>query len=147
MFSPDEKQITNYEGIKYPAFVFLFLCLVVLDQVSKFFAKNVFYNSVFAFSLPLPVWLIYVVYTIVLGIMLVYCQKNFQKFSKQQSLAWVVIFSGAASNVSERIILGYVRDWIYIGNGVFNLADLCIIAGILILLLNPKSEYQNTKNI
>ncbi len=114
---------------------FVFLFLISVDQFTKFFSGNVFKNSVFAFSLPLPVWLIYTIYALVLGAMLGYCLKNYQKFSRQQSLAWVVIFSGAVSNIGERIILGYVRDWIFILSGIFNLADLYIIAGIVLLLL------------
>lgn len=136
------KQITNYEGKKYSAFVFSFLGLVVADQLSKFYAENIFKNSVFAFSLPLPIWLIYGIYGLVVVLMVVYVTKHFQSFSKQQIFAWVLIFAGACSNIIERIILGYVRDWIYIGNGVFNIADLVIILGIVFLL----SKFNIDKN-
>lgn len=134
----------NKNESKY-VLTFVFLFLISVDQFTKFFAENIFKNSVFAFSLPLPVWLIYTIYAFVLGAMLVYCLKNYQKFSKQQSLAWVVIFSGAVSNIGERIILGYVRDWIFILNGVLNLADFYILLGILILLTRRDISQINTK--
>ena len=51
----------------------------------------------------------------------------------------VLTFAGALSNVVERIVLGSVRDFIYIifyhWVGVYNLADGYIIAGIILLLL------------
>jgi lipoprotein signal peptidase len=44
-----------------------------------------------------------------------------------------LILAGAVSNVGERTIFGFVRDWVYIYTGVFNLADGYIILGIIIL--------------
>ncbi len=119
--------------------VFL-LVLVGLDQLVKTYAHNVFKNNFFAFSLPLPVWLMYLVYATVLAGMVYYCVKNYRVFSLLQTLAWTLIFAGAVSNIGERITLGYVRDFIYILNGVFNLADGYIIAGVLMLLLSKNSQ-------
>jgi lipoprotein signal peptidase len=36
--------------------------------------------------------------------------------------------------VGERIVLGYVRDYLYIFGGILNAADFMIIVGILLLL-------------
>jgi lipoprotein signal peptidase len=59
-----------------------------------------------------------------------------------------MIFAGAASNIGERILLGYVRDFIYISlykwTGVYNAADGYIILGIVLLLI--KSASVNDKN-
>jgi lipoprotein signal peptidase len=126
------------EKLNYLFFVFLFAVLVVIDQLTKNFAKNIFENHKFAFSLPLPIWLIYIVYAIVLCAMIIYYAKNYQHFTNQQSLAWTLIFAGAASNILERVILGYVKDWIYILTGIFNFADGYIIAGMLLLLFQSK---------
>ena len=56
--------------------------------------------------------------------------------------AWMLIFAGAASNIGERILLGYVRDFIYITfykwTGVYNAADFYILIGIVILLFVNK---------
>ena len=143
-------QIENEQNTKnknerpnFISFVFLFLVLVSADQLTKQFAKNIFPNANFAFSLPLPVWLMYVIYFLVLAGIAAYVKKNLRSLNPGQSLAWVCIFAGALSNVLERILLGYVRDWIYIWTGVFNLADGFIILGIFILLFG-KHEAKST---
>ena len=112
----------------------VFLFLIVLDQLVKDLTARQFLNYQFAFSLPLPAWLMYLLYALILGTIFIYCGKNFSEFHWQQALAWLLIIAGAVSNIGERIILGYVRDYVYIFTGVFNLADGYIIAGIIILL-------------
>lgn len=52
-------------------------------------------------------------------------------------LAVLFQFGGALGNLTDRIRLGYVTDFISILNlPVFNLADTSIVIGIVILLLN-----------
>jgi signal peptidase II len=119
--------------------VFLFVLLVLLDQFVKHFAHNIFRNYVFTFSLPVPEVLIYVIYVLVLAAIIYYLSKNYKKLPRLSKVAWTLILAGAASNIFERIILGYVRDFIYITfyrwTGIYNLADFFIIAGIIILLI------------
>lgn len=134
------------ESTKTGSFFFwllVFLASLGVDQLSKFIAfghKQEFRNFAFAFSLPVPVFLIYVIYAVVLGLMFYYVVRQYKTFSVSQKLAWVLIFAGASSNILERIFLGYVRDWIYLYNGVFNLADGYIILGIVILLFGHKKS-------
>lgn len=126
--------------------VFLFLVLIVLDQLAKHLAKRIFYNSAFAFSLPVPVALIYVIYSAVLIGIIYYVFKHHRGFNLHTHTAWLLILAGAFSNVGERIILGSVRDFIFITlskwTGVYNLADFYIIIGILILLfIKPSTSF------
>ena len=127
------------ESTKLMPFVFLFLALVFFDQAAKHFAHNIFRNAVFAFSIPLPVWLIYFVYAGVVLAMVYYTATQYNFFSFTSKIAWTFIFAGAVSNIIERIFLGYVRDFIYIHflqlTGIYNLADFFIIIGIVILLI------------
>lgn len=116
------------------------LLLVAADQLTKYKAGNVFLNYNFAFSLPLPPWLMYLIYLIVLCLIVKHMWQNFYKFNLLTFLPWLLIFSGALSNVCERIILGYVRDWVYIWTGVFNLADGYIILGILFLVFKQENS-------
>jgi lipoprotein signal peptidase len=120
--------------------VFLFVFLIALDQVTKYFARPVFYNDQFAFSLPVPIWLMYGLYLFFISTMLTFVYRHFKQFTTWQILGWLLIFAGAFSNIGERIYLGYVRDWIYILNGVFNLADGYIICGIIILLFSKSFD-------
>ena len=120
-------------------FAFLFVILIVLDQLVKKYATNIFQNNNFAFSLPVPGWLMYLIYASVLVGMVYYCAKNYHELGLLSGLAWVLIFAGAVSNISERIITGHVRDFIYITlykwTGIYNLADGYIILGIILLLI------------
>jgi len=123
---------------KFLAFVFLFVSLILIDQGFKQLASNVFFNQNFAFSLPLPTWLMYIIYTVILVWLIYYLGKNFYKISLGSKLAFTLILAGAFSNVSERLILGGVRDFIFISlaglTGVYNLADGYIILGVGLLL-------------
>lgn len=118
----------------------MFALLIVFDQASKKIVSHQFLNRQFAFSLPLPNGLMFTIYAVVILGMVIYCTKNFRQFSFGQSLAWLLIFTGAALNVGERLVLGYVRDFIYIHFwkwvGVYNLADGYIIIGIVILFFS-----------
>lgn len=119
---------------------FVFLLLIFVDQATKQKANTVFHNNAFAFSLPLPVWLIYGLYLFFISIMVVYVHRQFKQFIAVDFIAWTLIFSGATSNIAERIIFGYVRDWIYILNGILNLADFYIILGLILLFLKKQNK-------
>lgn len=112
-----------------------FFLLVAIDQFTKRLPKLVFLNDRFAFSLPLPAWAMYVIYAAVLGGSIWYVAQRRQALSTRQKLAWLLVWAGALSNIGERLVLGHVRDWIYVLEGVFNLADGYILLGIVILLL------------
>jgi signal peptidase II len=129
-------------------FVFLFVILIVLDQLAKYLASNIFKNYKFAFSLPVPVWLMYPVYFLVVALIVWHVVKYRNSFAWNSALAWTLILAGAAANIIERIILGYVRDFVYISlsrwTGIYNIADGYIIVGIIILLItyNKNSKFQ-----
>lgn len=139
----------------FGTFVFWFLGLVAADQILKSWAfgnfgdgkfigfypylgLSQFKNFNFAFSLAMPIWLIYLVYAVILTMIIYYLSKNFLPISRLSFLAWCLILAGAFSNVGERVALGYVRDFIYILTGIFNLADGYIVLGVGILLFAEK---------
>lgn len=131
----------------------IFADLILIDQATKYAAyagtfgnflnalrpglgKEIFPNANFAFSLHVPVALMYAVYAaVIVGLVAWYARMPRPKW--QQTLALELILAGALSNILDRVVLGYVRDFIYIfwGN-VFDLADVFIVAGILLLLFN-----------
>ena len=133
-------------------FFVLAILLIFIDQITKALAytsgfgnflsalrpiigKELFPNSNFAFSIPLPHLLIYSIYVLLLA-GLIFWYTNLKNKTFLLSLGLTLILAGALSNIGDRLFLGYVRDFIYIfwGN-VFNLADLYIIAGIILLLI------------
>src|SRR5579872_2618253 len=45
---------------------------------------------------------------------------------------FALIFAGAASNILDRIVFGYVRDFLDLGLGfTFNLADAMLVVGLI----------------
>lgn len=149
-----QNNIFKNERTSGGSFVFWFLVLSVLaglDQLTKYLAfhgqfgsflnafapqirKLHYFNHNFAFSLPIPSFLMFALYALILGAIGWHVVKNFGKLTFGHRLAWVLILTGALSNVGERIALGYVRDFIYVLSGIFNLADGYIIVGVIILL-------------
>lgn len=120
-----------------------FFFLILLDQITKrniFFKISIFKNYFFAFSLPIPIAIIYSIYFFVLCGIGYYLYSNYSNIPPVQKLAWTLILAGGVSNIVERIFFGFVIDWIYIYQGVFNLADFFIILGVLILII-PQKEY------
>jgi signal peptidase II len=151
----------HYERPAKGSFVFwlgFFAALVGLDQLTKYLAfvgsfgnflnafkpaikKFHYFNRAFAFSLPLPVALIYFLYAVILSAIVWYVYRNHRQFSRPAKIAWALILAGGISNIVERVALGYVRDFVYILSGIFNLADGYIIAGVIILLFaSPKKN-------
>ena len=142
------------------SFVFWFASIVAIDQLGKFFAfkyiqqplliflneipifgLSLFENHNFAFSIPISDALMYFLYTIILLILFIYFFKNFTELKRNEFFGYVLILAGSISNVAERIIFGYVKDFIYLWNGaIINFADLAIIFGIVYLLF---IQYKN----
>jgi signal peptidase II len=132
--------------------------LVAIDQISKIWAvntlgsgqdilvwENVFHltyiqNRGAAFGmLQGKQWLLIPVTILVLIGMIVY----FKKLPSTKSGTWakvslVLIISGAIGNLIDRILLSYVRDFLYfrlIDFPVFNIADTFVVIGVGVLLL------------
>jgi signal peptidase II len=74
-------------------------------------------------------------------------------FHHQSAMSWwgevifILILSGALSNIIDRLYLGYVRDFLDLGLGfTFNLADAMIVVGLGALLIHqtkpsPKDQF------
>lgn len=128
--------------------------LIALEQVVKqiifaIFKSHLLYGSFgiqiyrnynFAFSVYMPVPIMYMFYAAAIISICVYLYKYFFVLKQLHVFAWSLILAGALSNVGERLIFGFVRDYIYIFTGIFNLADFYIIAGVLILLLSSSKK-------
>ncbi len=85
-----------------------------------------------------------VVTFLIVGVMILYLQKN--KGKRALNIVGMLIIAGAIGNLIDRIMRGYVVDfidfrgiWIY----VFNVADIYVVCGTIwmaILLLTEKEE-------
>lgn len=127
------------------------LTLVVFDEIIKFFALRhlpktggVFDSKIFdihlhlntgiAFDLPLPLSLTVLltfIIIIILGTIFVR-QKN---INPQLSIAILFILSGAIGNLFDRLVYGFVIDYVLIfGRSLINISDLMIIGGVIAIL-------------
>mgnify|MGYP001171694098 FL=1 len=138
---------------------FLFLTLVILDQVTKALVINFFnlYDSVallpminltfvvnygFAFGLlNNPSLNQILVSLVILAIIVYFLYLLIKTQDKIFQLTLTLILAGALGNFIDRIFRGFVIDFIdiYIGKyhwPAFNIADSCITVGFVVLMIN-----------
>lgn len=129
--------------MKYLKDVLLVLFLVTLDQISKFyfFNKNLrifryFYlnfvaNTGTVFGFIKDVNLLMIIFSFfVIGFLFYYYAKN-----RKLRFGLDFVLAGAFGNLFDRIFMGYVVDFIDLKIWpVFNLADMFIVFGMIILL-------------
>ena len=141
------------------ALFFLFLTLVILDQVTKALVINFFnlYDSVvllpivnltfvvnygFAFGLlNNPSLNQILVSLVILAIIIYFLYLLIKTQYKIFQLTLTLILAGALGNFIDRIFRGFVIDFIdiYIGKyhwPAFNIADSCITVGFVVLMIN-----------
>jgi signal peptidase II len=119
--------------------------LVAIDQLSKYIIRHGggFYicnpNVAFGIQIPLVVFWFFWMGIISLVILEVYKSSTQEELNLYKIAALVLILAGALANIIDRIVLGCVVDFIDLGFWpVFNLADLSISLGAVILLVKWK---------
>ena len=147
--------------------IILSIIFLVIDQISKILIikllepnevitiiKNFFYiiytnNTGAAFSILLGkrIFLI-VVAILIIGILLYYIKKN-KVDGKLNIIAFSLIIGGSLGNLIDRIVIGYVRDFIdfVIFNynfPIFNIADIAITIGVALVILEVGIEEYKT---
>ena len=138
---------------------FLFLTLVILDQITKALVINFFdlYDSVvllpivnltfvvnygFAFGLLNNPYINQILVSLViLAIIIYFLYLLIKTQDKIFQLTLTLILAGALGNFIDRIFRGFVIDFIdiYIGKyhwPAFNIADSCITVGFVVLMIN-----------
>jgi len=85
--------------------------------------------------------------------MIKYLVNNFKTMNIEIILSLLLILSGGISNLTDRLLRGYVVDYIdineFIKFPVFNIADIYIVTGTFIMvvtiLISTVKEQENTK--
>lgn len=151
-------------------FLWLTLLLIILDQVSKQWVIGVFdlyesieimpylnftyvrnYGAAFSFLSDQGGWQrwLFTILAIAISIVLViWLRRNPAKLWRQ-NLAFALILAGAIGNVIDRIIYGYVIDFldVYVNDWhwpAFNVADMAITIGAALMLLEAFFEQRES---
>ena len=146
--------------------IILSIIFLVIDQISKILIikllepnevitiiKNFFYiiytnytGAAFSILLGKRIFLI-VVAILIIGILLYYIKKN-KVDGKLNIIAFSLIIGGSLGNLIDRIVRGYVVDFISIKLGsynfpIFNIADTLIVVGVFLLLIENTGGNKN----
>ena len=81
-------------------------------------------------------------------LMIIYAKKDSNKLPKIENYAWLFIISGAFGNILDRILRGFVIDMIDfrgIWGYIFNLADVYINIGVILMIINSIIEERAKK--
>ena len=146
--------------------IILSIIFLIIDQITKILVvnylvpgenieiiKNIFSiiytnNTGAAFSILLGkrIFLI-VVAVLIIGVLLYYIKRN--KIEKKiDIIALSFVIGGSLGNLVDRIVRGYVIDFISIKIGnynfpIFNVADILIVIGVFLLLLSSRRRQSN----
>lgn len=145
--------------------IFWFLlpvCLVVIaDEVLKHISLNklpdegslvnpgflsfaIHKNWGVAFDIPLNFQLM-LIESFVIGCLLLWLARKNLKTNPLISFALFIIVLGALGNLFDRVFYGFTVDYLILfGRSAFNLSDLIIIFGVLILFFSKKSRQTRT---
>lgn len=144
------KKISNY------SIYIIALCLIFIDQISKYFIDKTFilaspfniisnivslqkvYNTGAAFSLfEGNVVLLALVSVLAVIFIVGYLLKSTSKSYLLLSIGWALLLGGTIGNLIDRIVHGYVIDFInlnFINFPIFNFADIFINIGAFIII-------------
>lgn len=143
-----QKKISKIKVLLYIIFIFI----IIADQVTKMLIvqKNIilipnFFSLIYtqdtgvAFGL-LPSKLIIIIPAniVVLGLIVKFLRENKDTMNYPIIISLVLILAGGTSNFIDRIFRGYVIEFIHINLfniPTFNIADISITIGIIILLI------------
>ncbi|PTB83083.1 lipoprotein signal peptidase [Pseudidiomarina aestuarii] len=151
-------------------FLWLTLLLIALDQISKQWVIRVFdlyesiqimpylnftyvrnYGAAFSFLSDQGGWQrwLFTFLAIAISIVLVIWLRRNPANLWRQNLAFALILAGAIGNVIDRIIYGYVIDFldVYVNEWhwpAFNVADMAITLGAILMLLEAFFEQRES---
>lgn len=166
--SISSKIVTTLKSVRYPSavtygdtsnagaslFLYTFIVLCSLDVVTRYlcfagycggaltswFGFIAFRNYDFAFSWKIPTVFMYIIYAVVLYVLVRFVVRSWSTNYVWVNFAWLAICAGATVNIADRLYFGYVRDFIRIGDGYFNLGDVWIVVGVIFICIHAVRE-------
>ena len=96
----------------------------------------------------LSFWLLSILPLVILLGVFIYTLKNLQQMGTMKMFSIALVFSGGIGNIIDRIVFDrHVTDFMNVGfgnlrTGIFNVADMCVTAGVigLFIFFNDKKH-------
>ena len=104
-------------------------------------------------SKPVSFWLLSVFPLIFLLILSVYVIRKIGDFSTLKLLSFSLIIAGGVGNIIDRLLFDrHVTDFMNVGihnfrSGIFNVADMCVTAGVIGLLLSYREKKSDPETV
>lgn len=149
----NKKEMIQVDKIKKNKKVLLIsifiICLVAIDQITKFFIvgyeKNIIndflkicivqnYGGAFGVGQTGTMTFI-ITNVIVIGIIIRFMHMQEKQIDKRTYFALSLIIAGAIANLIDKLFKGYVVEFIVIKSLAFNFADVLIVLGWILLAL------------
>ena len=115
--------------------------IVAIDALTKWLVrkKNLSFveNSGLPFGINTPGFFSLGVVVLGLILFLFLYQRH---YGERKTFAWSLIVGGALANLLDRLSDGVATDFIGLGPGTLNLADVSIFLGIVLLFFQPNVE-------
>lgn len=106
----------------------------LLGEILKFSYKANYY---IAFSLPFYGYWLNLTIALIIACLIFFMVKKWRYGERAQASGLLAVILGASSNLFDRLRYGYVIDYLDLKYfTVFNLADVAITVGVILLLLN-----------
>jgi lipoprotein signal peptidase len=99
----------------------------VIPLWGRFLSWEYFQNFGIAFSIPLPQTAV-ILFTPILLVALAYGARTATNVRAQSG--FLLILCGALSNYTDRLFFGATTDYLRIGTGIVNIADMLIAIGL-----------------
>jgi len=109
--------------------------------IDNFFYITYVKNTGAAWSILSGKQIFLIIFSIIVVIMLIIYLCKKKEYNKFEIYGYSLLLGGAIGNLVDRIIYGYVIDYLnfYIFNydfPIFNIADCCIVIGIMLLFID-----------
>jgi signal peptidase II len=137
------------QSIRNSLFFILVSLIILIDRVTKdymikescFFLfcikPSINFGASFGLFSGLTLLLIIIAVIVLLLILYFYFIAN-KKINNLVTIALILLFAGTLSNLIDRILFGYILDWLtfsFMSFPAFNLADVSNIIGALLLVI------------
>ena len=107
--------------------------------ITNFFSLTKVYNTGASWNILAGHRFVLIIITLIILVLLFLYQNKFKE-NKRNILAFSLLYGGIIGNLLDRLIYGYVIDFLDFNifgydYPVFNIADICIVIGIILLII------------